>query len=221
MLIHLLDGSTADPLAAFATIHRELAQYSARLADKPQIVGFNKMDLPDAQAQWQQAQKIFAQQNIEAYAISAATGEGVRALLRAAVRRLIELPRETPIIQEDELPVIRPAEDEAAFSIAREERAWRVRGKKVERLVAMTNFDQEEAIIRLHRIFKGMGVTDALTRAGVREGERVRVTSGPFEGLEAVFDRRLSPQGRVRVFLHVVSRWVAAELDMEDLQPVR
>jgi len=184
VLIHLLDGSAADPLAAFETIRRELAQYSARLADKPHIIGFNKMDLPDAQARWQQAQKIFAQQNIEAYAISAATGEGVRALLRAAVRRLIELPRETPIIQEDELPVIRPAEDENAFSIAREERAWRVRGKKVERLVAMTNFDQEEAIVRLHRIFKGMGVTDALTRAGVREGDRVRIGEVELEWRE-------------------------------------
>jgi len=58
-------------------------------------------------------------------------------------------------------------------------------------------------------------------REPFREGDRVRVASGPFEGLEAVFDRRLSPQGRVRVFLHLISRWVAAELDIEDLQPVR
>ncbi len=58
-------------------------------------------------------------------------------------------------------------------------------------------------------------------REPFREGERVRVTSGPFEGLEAVFDRRLSPQGRARVFLQLISRWVAAELDIEDLQPVR
>jgi len=52
-----------------------------------------------------------------------------------------------------------------------------------------------------------------------RKGERVRVLRGPFEGLEAVFDRRLSPAGRVRVFLTLLGRWVAAELDLGDLLP--
>jgi transcriptional antiterminator RfaH len=48
-------------------------------------------------------------------------------------------------------------------------------------------------------------------------GDLVRIVSGPFEGLEAVFDRRLSPQGRARVFLDLMSRWVATDLDIEDL----
>jgi transcriptional antiterminator RfaH len=53
-----------------------------------------------------------------------------------------------------------------------------------------------------------------------KQGERVRVLHGPFEGLDAVFDRRLSPEGRVRVFLDWMSRQVAAELDMRDLSPL-
>jgi len=52
-------------------------------------------------------------------------------------------------------------------------------------------------------------------------GERVRVARGPFEGLDAVFDRRLSPEGRVRVFLEFMHRLMAAELDLDDLQPPR
>ena len=52
-----------------------------------------------------------------------------------------------------------------------------------------------------------------------RQGEVVRVLRGPFEGLDAVFDRRLSAQGRVRVFLQWMSRQVAADLDVEDLLP--
>jgi transcriptional antiterminator RfaH len=52
-----------------------------------------------------------------------------------------------------------------------------------------------------------------------REGDVVHVTRGPFEGLDAVFDRRLSAQGRVRVFLQWMSRQVTAELDVEDLLP--
>ena len=52
-----------------------------------------------------------------------------------------------------------------------------------------------------------------------RRGDAVRIMRGPFEGLDAVFDRRLSAQGRVRVFLQWMSRQVAAELDLEDLLP--
>jgi len=50
-------------------------------------------------------------------------------------------------------------------------------------------------------------------------GEVVRIVRGPFEGLDAVFDRSLSAQGRVRVLLNLMRRQVAAELDLEDLLP--
>ncbi len=174
VLIHLLDGAGDDPIAAFDTINAELAQFNPRLSKEPQIVALNKMDLPDAQARWRQVQKAMAKRDLEVFAISAVTGQGVQELLRAVANRLIETPVEAPAVEE-ELPVIRPTEDENAFDISREQNAFRVRGRKVERVVAMTNFDQEEAILRLHRVFKSMGVTDALERAGIRPGDMVRI----------------------------------------------
>ncbi len=174
VLIHLLDGTLADPWHAFETINHELAAYNEHLASKPQIVAVNKMDLPEAQAQWSKIQKIFTRNQIQVYAISGATGQGVRDLLRAAVKKLDEtLPEPIPTIEE--LPVIRPREDEEAFEVLREQHAFRLRGKKVERVVAMTNFDQDEAVQRLHRIFQAMGVTQALKNAGIREGDPVRI----------------------------------------------
>lgn len=181
VLIHLLDGASDDPLAAYETINRELAQYSPRLADKPQIVALNKLDLPDAQAHWARVQKAMAKREIDAFAISAATGQGVRELLRAAADRLDETPREIPPIESEELPVIRPAQDEDAFTVEREGHAFRVRGVKVERVVVMTNFDQQEGILRLHRVFQAMGVTAALEKAGVREGDKVRIGDAELE----------------------------------------
>lgn len=174
VLIHVLDGAQDDPLAAFETINGELAQYEPPLSDKPQIVALNKMDLPDAQARWARVHESLTQRGLGVFAISAATGQGVRELLRAVAAKLAELPTESPSVEE-EMPVIRPAEDENAFQVSREAHAFRVRGKKVERVAVMTNFDQEEAILRLHRVFKGMGVTDALERAGVRPGDMVRI----------------------------------------------
>ncbi|HSJ52501.1 MAG TPA: GTPase, partial [Anaerolineae bacterium] len=52
LLIHLLDGASTDPLADWQIINRELSQFGERLAEKPQVVVLNKMDLPDAQAWW-------------------------------------------------------------------------------------------------------------------------------------------------------------------------
>lgn len=183
VLVHLLDGALDDPLAAFETINRELAEYDPRLAAKPQIVALNKTDLPDAQAHWARIQKAMTKRGLDAFAISAASGHGVRELLRAVAARLAETPTEPPSAEE-ELPVIRPDEDETAFEVAREGHAYRVRGKKVERVVVMTNFDQEEAILRLHRVFQAMGITAALEKAGVREGSKVRIGEVELEWRE-------------------------------------
>jgi transcriptional antiterminator RfaH len=51
-----------------------------------------------------------------------------------------------------------------------------------------------------------------------KEGDVVRIARGPLEGLEAVFDRRLSAEGRVRVLLQLVNRLVTTELDAADLR---
>ena len=52
VLIHLLDGMAEDPLLDFAQINSELALFDPNLKRKPQIVAFNKMDLPDVQERW-------------------------------------------------------------------------------------------------------------------------------------------------------------------------
>jgi GTP-binding protein len=97
-------------------------------------------------------------------------------LLRAAAQKLQEAPPEAPAAAAaEDLPVIRPKQDEEMFEVKREGHAFRLRGTKVERVTAMTNFDQEESVLRLHRIFKSMGVTDALERAGVKDGDYVRI----------------------------------------------
>lgn len=183
LLVHLLDGALEDPLASFEVINQELAQFDPHLASKPQIVALNKIDLPSARDRWPSVQKAMAKRGIDVYALSAVTGQGVRELLRAIANRLAEIPPERAAAEE-ELPVIRPSEDEGAFQVVREGNAYRVQGRKVERVIAMTNFDQEEAVLRLHRVFKAMGVTSALEQAGVRTGDMVRIGKVELEWQE-------------------------------------
>lgn len=89
----------------------------------------------------------------------------VAEMLKALPRKEVTLP---------EAKVLRPREEEA-FTIVREDGAWRVRGAKVERLAAMTNWDLDEAVQRFHRIITRMGVTMALREAGVQIGDTVRI----------------------------------------------
>ena len=73
----------------------------------------------------------------------------------------------------------------------------------------------DEVVTYLRRRLEAMGVVEL--EDPFRKGDTVRVVRGPFEGLDAIFDRRLSPEGRVRVFLELMGRLVATELDTGDL----
>jgi GTP-binding protein len=179
LLIHLLDGAAVDPLVDYQTINRELAQFSERLAAKQQIVVLNKMDLPDAQAWWPLVQEAMQEQDIEAYAISAVSGQGVRALMQ----RVLEILRTLPAMElAPEAPaVFRPAERDDAFVVEREEDGWRVRGVRVERVAAMTPFVIPEAAARFQRQLRAMGVEQALVHAGVQPGDLVRIGDRELE----------------------------------------
>jgi GTP-binding protein len=89
VLVHLIDVSTIDPqnpLAQYDTINRELANYSAKLMEKPQIVVLNKMDLPDTQP----AAEVFeaAVKDREVLQISAITRKGIRRLTAMMIESL-------------------------------------------------------------------------------------------------------------------------------------
>ncbi|HEY6040869.1 MAG TPA: GTPase ObgE [Anaerolineae bacterium] len=184
LLIHLVDGSNPQPLADFEEINRELELYSEQLARTPQIVGFNKMDLPDAKANWQLVKKEFAQRGSTAVPVSAATGLGVLDLLRRAVAMLAELPTVTEPVPTGEMKTYRARDDENVFEILRGSGLWSVRGKSVERLAQMTDWQNQDAVLRAHRVLRGMGVTEALKQAGVKEGDSVRLGDVELEWRE-------------------------------------
>jgi len=91
VLIHLLDigdPTGRDPVADYDAINHELECFDPELAAKPQIVAVNKIDLTEARERLPEVRARFAQRHVEIHAISAATGEGVRELMRVACDRL-------------------------------------------------------------------------------------------------------------------------------------
>ncbi len=172
LLIHLLNGASPDPLGDWQAINQELELFNPALAQKPQIVALNKMDLPEARAIWPEVERAMRARGQEAFAISAVTGEGVTALMRRVAARLAELPKPEA---EEEVVVFRPAPDEKAFTIEREDGTWRVRGAHIERIAAMTNWDYYEAVARFQRILEALGISQALAAAGIKDGDIVRI----------------------------------------------
>jgi GTP-binding protein len=170
VLIHLLDGASSDPLEDWAMINQELALYDVALEKKPQLVVLNKMDLPDAVA-WEPliAERVKAA-DYPFMSISAVTGKGVREMLYRVQQMLDETPPDVGRIA-DEL-IIRPAEDEG-FTIERDGGGWRVRGKQIERIAAMTYFEFDATLVRFQHILERIGITAALEEAGVEPGDTV------------------------------------------------
>lgn len=180
VLIHLLDGSSTDPLADYSQINTELALYDETLAQKPQIVVFNKIDLPDAEAQWPQVRAALQARGIEPVAISAVAQRGTRELVQRVFQIFSTLPEQSIPEAVNETPLYEIPEDEDFFTIIREgEHQFRVTGKRIERAAAMTYWDYEEAILRFQQILETLGITKALEEVGVQVGDTVFI--GEFE----------------------------------------
>ncbi|MCK6578189.1 MAG: GTPase ObgE [Anaerolineae bacterium] len=180
LLIHLINGASQDPLADYNQINQELALYDERLRERPQIVAFNKIDLPEAQERLEAFQKALAAENVEVLPISGATRQGLQTLIQRVFAIYDALPDQTPIIET--MPVYDLPEEQLAFTIeTMEEGVFRVVGKRIERAAAMTYWDYEEAILRFQRMLDTLGVTDALRRAGVKEGDSVFIGEHELE----------------------------------------
>ena len=89
-LVHMVDGSTEDPLDDYRKINSELTQFNAELAAKPQIVAVNKTDITEVRQRQPELKAAFAAECIEALFVSAVTHSNIEALLDKALIALSE-----------------------------------------------------------------------------------------------------------------------------------
>jgi GTP-binding protein len=175
VLIHIVDGSSKDPEWDFGIIRDELTAHDPALLEKPMLVAFNKTDLQGAAEAWPPFREARQREGLPVVAIAAATGAGIDEL-RARVATLLPSIAELAEPPEPAGVVVHRIESLGdAFGVEREaDGAYRVRGKRVERLAAQTNFDVEESAERFQRDLERLGVDAELRRAGVTPGDTVR-----------------------------------------------
>jgi GTP-binding protein len=174
LLVHVVDASRPDPAQDVAVIDHELASYRPPLSDRPQVLAFNKMDIPDAQERKAELAALARDLGRQSFFISAAGRQGTEDLAKA-VFEILQRLRESdiaPIV--DEAAVLRPRPRGPRFTIEHEEGAWRVTGEQPVLLVEMLALQSDESRAETMRRLGRMGVVNALRRAGVKEGDRVR-----------------------------------------------
>ena len=178
VLLHILDGLSPDPLADYSQINSELSLFDPNLGMKPQIVALNKIDQPEVQERFAEIKKEMKKRGIKLISISALARTNVRELLLKAAGALADAPPLEEI--EPPMPVYRPEEDPREFTISREDDAgWRVSGTAIERAAAMTYWEHHGSVRRFQKLMERLGVEEALRKAGIAEGDAVRV--GEFE----------------------------------------
>lgn len=170
VLIHVLDGLSEDPISDFSQINSEMALFDEKINEKPQIVAFNKMDLPFVQERWEEVEKKLSELGFNVLPISTVTHENVDVLLWRAVELLKTAPEPEPV---ELMPVYRAMEDPNAFQIRKTEEGWKVSGKAIERAAAMTYWEHRESVRRFQRLMEHIGLDTALREAGVAEGDSV------------------------------------------------
>jgi len=211
-LLHVVavDSDEDDPLAGcrtrFAAIHHELHEHGAGLAERPQVVLLNKLDLlpPEAaEALVAGFRSAVADGNGLADAavlrrpggdpivlgLSCATGQGVDELRGTLFEVLVDLlPAEVAIAAPDEdgeladYLVYQPrGRRRRTWRILRDDGVLRVAGRELEGLVAGLDLDSAEAQTRLAGELDRIGLTDALRRAGARAGDDVAIGEAVLE----------------------------------------
>jgi GTP-binding protein len=177
LLVHVVDASQPDPARDIAVIDGELAAYAPALGERAQIIAFNKMDIPEAQAREGELRTLAEQLGRECAFISAAARQGTEALAKLAFERLQRIREDDPVPDpesEAAVEVLRPQPRGPRFTIEREQEAYRVVGEQPVVLVEMLALQSDESRAEVMRRLGRMGVVNALRRAGVKAGDPVR-----------------------------------------------
>ena len=173
ILVFVLDGSAPDPWSDLETVRREVRLFSPELAARPSLVAVNKLDLEPVRRLKARSRRRGV------WFVSALTGEGLEAMMKAVVAALASAPEPTVLAKAApaKLPV-RPSPD-----LVVERRPWGflVRGERVERLIERTDLESDAAVERFQSQLDRLGVNAALESAGVQPGDTVRISETEFE----------------------------------------
>ena len=189
IILHVVDVTGGyegrDVIEDYRTINAELEAYASELAERPQIVVANKCDIPGTEEAQERLRAAAEADGHAFFAVSAATGVGLDALVSACAAEVARLRAEAAECDKgddhSELWELERQRRDRSMRVTREERhAWRVSGSQVERMVVQTDWENDEAVAYLQHRFERSGLNDALAKAGAQTGDEVRILELAF-----------------------------------------
>ena len=182
VIVHIVDMSEysgRDPFEDYTIINNELKQFNEKILNKPQIVIANKMDMPGSK---ENLEKFKSKIDVPVYEISAITGEGLDVIL-LKVADMLDKIEKTNLYEDEkfESHVIYKFKKDKPFTITKEDDTWVIRGNEVEKLLRMSRFDTDEAVLRFSNKLRKLGIDDELREMGAKEGDDVSILDFVFE----------------------------------------
>lgn len=182
LLLHVIDASGLsgrDPVDDFYKINDELRLYNEDLAQRPQIVLANKMDLPDAQQNFERIRDAVQRYGYEVFPVSAATAQGFEPVLYKVLDMLDKLQKHVEPVGVEENVVYTPQRDELEYEVRKEGSLYIVEGPLIDRLLRTTNIDDPDSLAYFQKVLENNGVFRTLRVHGIHDGDTVKI--GPLE----------------------------------------
>ena len=185
LLVHVVDGSSDDPIADYKRVNEELRLFGDDLIEKRQIIVVNKIDLDGVRSRIGELQTEFGARNGVPHFISAGSGEGLDGLLDSTFKILNELHRteeaQPKTASRQPLQVLRPRPRRPETVVRKADGTFVVSAPTAVRIAAMLDDSDWTARMQFYRYLRRLGVVGELEKAGIRSGDTVRVGKAELE----------------------------------------
>ena len=189
VLIHLVDAASTegrDPVEDIYKINKELEAYDPELLKRPQVIAANKVDAiyTEDEDPVERIRKEFEPQGMKVFAISAVSGKGIRELLFYVKGLLDTIDKEPVIFEQEFFPEDVLIGENLPYTVAQDEQdehVYIIEGPKIEKMLGYTNLDSEKGFLFFQKFLKESGILEDLEKAGIQEGDTVRMYGFEFD----------------------------------------
>ena len=186
MMIHVVDAAGSegrDPVDDIHKINAELEAYNPEIAERPQVIAANKTDLifdPEDDPV-QRLKDEFEPKGIKVFPISGATGKGISDLLYYVSNELQKMDQKPVVFEQEYFPDDELIYEDLPYTVEQADGMYVVEGPKIEKMLGYTNLDSEKGFAFFQKFLKDSGILADLERAGIQEGDTVRMYGLQFD----------------------------------------
>ena len=191
VIIHIVDAASTegrDPIDDIYKINKELEAYNPEIAARPQVIAANKIDcIYTEDGEENPVDKLkaeFEPKGIQVYPISAVSGQGVRELLFHVKELLDNCPQEPVVFEQEFFPEDMLIGENLPYTVEQlpeDPTIFVVEGPKIEKMLGYTNLDSEKGFAFFQKFLKEGGILAELEKAGIQEGDTVRMYGFDFD----------------------------------------